>query len=183
VQPAGLTEFKEVLRTPGLPELGPERRPGTKTVSDLDLALDEFFRERKLGGVTADALRAAAFFWHDHLDESHRISQSLHSANGSFLHGIMHRREPDYSNAKYWFRHVGDHPAFPEIARQVGARLSAAPQLNAVVRDVILKGGAWNPFGFVDLCEQCCRGGALSSQRPLIQELQAIEFNALLEHL
>jgi hypothetical protein len=38
------------------------------------------------------------------LDRSHTISQGIGSAEGSFWHGIMHRREGDFSNSKYWFR-------------------------------------------------------------------------------
>src|SRR5258706_16358356 len=41
----------------------------------------------------ADAMLAGLWLWHDWLDESHQISQSLHSATGSFWHAIMHRRE------------------------------------------------------------------------------------------
>ncbi len=44
------------------------------------------------------------------LDASHEISQSIPMPDGSFWHGIMHRREGDFWNAKYWFRKVGDHP-------------------------------------------------------------------------
>src|SRR5262245_19277607 len=47
---------------------------------------------------------------HDFLDESHTISQSIDTPTGSYWHAIMHRREGDFSNAKYWFRRVGDHP-------------------------------------------------------------------------
>jgi hypothetical protein len=35
------------------------------------------------------------------LDQSHSISQDLTSAEGSFWHGIMHRREADFGNAKF----------------------------------------------------------------------------------
>ena len=58
----------------------------------------------------ARACLAALWLYHDFLDESHRISQSLHGREGSYWHGIMHRREGDYANAKYWFRRVGAHP-------------------------------------------------------------------------
>ncbi len=42
------------------------------------------------------------------LDRSHSVSQNDSSAEGSFWHGIMHRREGDYSNAKYWFNRAGE---------------------------------------------------------------------------
>ncbi len=50
------------------------------------------------------------------LDRSHTISQDDSTPAGSFWHGIMHRREADYSNAAYWFRRVGSHPVFDDLA-------------------------------------------------------------------
>ncbi|QDT05766.1 hypothetical protein K227x_41700 [Rubripirellula lacrimiformis] len=50
------------------------------------------------------------------LDRSHSISQDDGSAEGSFWHGVMHRREGDFGNAKYWFRRVGNHPVFESMA-------------------------------------------------------------------
>src|SRR3954470_162325 len=41
----------------------------------------------------ASAMLASLWLWHDWLDESHTISQSLHSSTGSLWHAIMHRRE------------------------------------------------------------------------------------------
>src|SRR5215213_6886895 len=88
-------------------------------------------RLRKLSAATAfaqtrpkDADMAAcciAGVWllHDCLDESHTISQGIDTASGSFWHAIMHRREGDFSNAKYWFRSAGPHPAFAELGERV----------------------------------------------------------------
>lgn len=61
------------------------------------------------------ALVAGLWLYVDQLDRSHRISQGIHNATGSFWHGIMHRREGDFSNSHYWFRKVGDHPAIKLI--------------------------------------------------------------------
>src|SRR4029079_6033740 len=55
------------------------------------------------------ACLAGLWLVYDFLDESHRISQDIDTSTGSFWHGVMHRREGDFSNGKYWFRRVGSH--------------------------------------------------------------------------
>ena len=57
-------------------------------------------------------LCAGLWLYVDELDRSHRISQGLNDPTGSFWHGIMHRREGDFSNSHHWMRQAGDdHPA------------------------------------------------------------------------
>jgi len=51
------------------------------------------------------------------LDASHEISQSIETPDGSFWHGIMHRREGDFWNAKYWFRKIGKHPVLIHLTQ------------------------------------------------------------------
>ncbi|MBT3911819.1 MAG: hypothetical protein HOF22_01330, partial [Verrucomicrobia bacterium] len=108
------TVFMQAIDTGNLPGLGPEVRSSAQPSAALAQAVGAL----GLSGESADLAKAAALLWHDHLDESHTVSQDIGSADGSFLHGIMHRREPDYPNAKYWFRRVGDHPCFPALASE-----------------------------------------------------------------
>jgi hypothetical protein len=61
-------------------------------------------------------LCAGVWLYVDALDRSHTISQGVKDATGSFWHGIMHRREGDFSNSHYWFHRTGDHPAMADIA-------------------------------------------------------------------
>ena len=62
--------------------------------------------------------KAVATLWlaANELDRSHRISQSIDDPDGSYLHGVMHRREGDFDNAKYWFRQASDHPVEDALA-------------------------------------------------------------------
>lgn len=60
-------------------------------------------------------LIAGLWLYVDELDRSHTISQAIESQTGSYWHGIMHRREGDFSNSHYWFRRTGDHPAMTSM--------------------------------------------------------------------
>lgn len=130
----------------------------------------------------ADACVCGVWLLHNYLDESHRISQNLPSATGSFWHGIMHRREPDYGNSKYWFRQVGRHPVFPELQRAAAERAGDGPGDgpgdDAARR--LASGSAWDPFAFVDLVERSARGAAPAA--PFCRAVQAAEWRLLFDH-
>ena len=90
-------EIQTLLDTSTLASLGPESRADALSLSECQAllnALDLHPRQKPL-------IHSALLLWHDHLDASHDLSQNINSSDGSFLHAIMHRREPDYSNAKY----------------------------------------------------------------------------------
>ena len=57
-------------------------------------------------------LAAGLWLYVDDLDRCHAISQSLNDATGAYWHGIMHRREGDFSNSHYWMRRAENHPLF-----------------------------------------------------------------------
>jgi len=45
--------------------------------------------------------------WHDaagNWDSAHDIAQEMHSAEGSWIHAYLHRKEEDLGNATYWYR-------------------------------------------------------------------------------
>src|SRR5205807_5918516 len=92
---------------------------------------------------------AGLWLLHNYLDESHKISQEIDTPTGSYWHGLMHRREPDFSNSKYWFRRVGRHPVF-EPLRVEAARLAVDGPGAAAF---LTRQSDWDPYAFVDLCE------------------------------
>jgi len=174
-------DLKSLIATPDLPELGPTPRPGRLPLNELTQKVDRFFAEAKLGAPLQPCVRSAALLWHDYLDESHTISQNIPGADGSFLHGLMHRREPDYPNAKYWFRRVGRHPAFARIATQAERFLDGKGEKELASR--LLPGGHWDPFAFVDECELATPMPPTESIAQALRAIQEVEFNALLSHL
>lgn len=62
------------------------------------------------------ALRAAIWLYVDDLERSHVISQNINTNTGSFWHAIMHRREGDFPNSRYWLRMMRSHPVLNDAA-------------------------------------------------------------------
>lgn len=124
------------------------------------------------------AIQAGLLLWLDELKLSHEFAQSIeftgtHRA-GDYWHAIMHRREPDYGNSKYWFRHVGKHPIFAELAPL--AR-EMAREMNLTLGNMAAEGSPWDPFAFVDWCSRCEVG---SPEDLFARRLQAVEMILLL---
>ncbi len=173
------SELRLLLDTDELAALGPERRTGALTTAQLDVLLSKALPASTTVAVRA-LFSAAAYLWHDHLDEAHRIAQEIETADGSLLHGIMHRREPDYGNAKYWFRRVGAHPSFLSLAVRASELLEKTDESDLHSR--LLPNKTWDPFAFVDAVEDATEGQFLSKVERL-QQIQKLEFECFFENL
>jgi hypothetical protein len=101
-------------------------------------------------------------------DESHKISQDIDTAEGSFWHGVMHRQEPDPGNSAYWFRRVGQHPIFPQLR-------DAASELGSDTKD------KWDPFAFIDFCESA-RKRPGSPEEKTAMAIQLVEWQLLFDY-
>lgn len=172
-------ELKRVLETTEPAGLGPERRAGALSTEQLDAELAKAFPPRFTPAVR-DLFTAGAYLWHDHLDAAHNIVQSIETADGSLLHGIMHRREPDYGNAKYWFRRVGSHPSFLSLGVRASELLEKADESDLHSR--LLPNKTWDPFAFVDAVEDATEG-QFKSKIPLLKQVQKLEFECFFENL
>jgi hypothetical protein len=124
-----------------------------------------------------DCMLAGLWLWHDGLEKSHTLSQSIHSATGSFWHAILHRREGDFSNSKYWYARVSGHPALPTIAAQASDVLGQEPADKSLLRLIV---NGWNPNAFVDLVESVYND-ASDARRSLVVRLQQLEWNVLFD--
>lgn len=132
----------------------------------------------------AIALEAGWLQLLDDLDASHQCSQSIegegrHQA-GDYWHAVMHRREPDYGNSKYWFHQFSSHPVFPKLVEEVPR---VADQFRSSAFDAwtdrLTAGGVWRPKAFVD----CCQTAVATDDktfRSAVEELQYREMLLLL---
>ena len=173
----GSIALEQLLSTPELAALGPERRPGVQSQAQLDQQLQPILAGSALTAERQDLIRALVLLWHDHLDAAHHIAQEIETADGAFVHGIMHRREPDFGNAAYWFRRVGRHDALGAIASRAEPLLGRSTQ--RALGATLIHNRTWDPFAFMTACEQASSWP--ESERALLREIQKEEFGALLE--
>ncbi|MCS7060531.1 MAG: hypothetical protein RMN25_05130 [Anaerolineae bacterium] len=131
---------------------------------------DPALSARILACECSDALKAGLLLWNDDLDASHRLSQQINTPTGSYWHAIMHRREPDYWNSKYWFHQTGRHPALAEVGRRASRLLDDVAWLH---------NSRYDPFAFVDACEAAAQGG---SDTTALQAFQQLEIKVLIEY-
>ena len=103
----------------------------------------------------------------DALDAAHRIFQEDSSDLGSYWHGVMHRREGDFDNARYWFRRAGRLPIFDNMH-----------SASAEVSPNMAKQPSWDAYLLTGMCEQAKFGDA--DAVPECVRLQRVEFDALL---
>lgn len=162
-----------------LNELGPgspmhERRSALEAITLESLFEGKPVRDEDKARCCVSGL----WLLYDFLDESHTISQSIPGADGSYWHGIMHRREPDYSNAKYWFRRVGRHEAFEPLLMETASLLKT--ETPPADLDRLVRHGEWDAFHFVDVCQNHCGVGGEGER--LCREIQQLEWRVLFDY-
>jgi hypothetical protein len=57
--------------------------------------------------LATDHLRALWYDLNGDWDTAHRIVQRMSDVRAMWIHAYLHRKEPDISNAKYWYRSAG----------------------------------------------------------------------------
>ena len=169
-----------------LPTLVPQKAWNSELTDALESAsVDELFDGESLKNMTfGEAIKSGLLLWNDALDESHNISQGLENQTGSYWHGIMHRREPDYSNSKYWFGRVGTHPIFPELRERALELFEETQNPSDALADIgqtIAAQENWDAYQFIDWC-QAAEGSSDSDVTRFLQQVQAEEIKLLLAY-
>jgi hypothetical protein len=138
------------------------------------------FNEGLADAHMARCCRAALWLAHNFLDESHSFSQAVETAAGSYWHGILHRREGDFENAKYWMRAVGkQYAVFPQLHTTAKALAQTAGELDRSTAFLATQ-PAWNPAAFIDACAAAVRGQ--TSHTDLLRRVAQYEWELLFDH-
>jgi hypothetical protein len=119
-------------------------------------------------GPQASCTRSLLLLAAGGIDEAHRIVQEMSTTDATYIHGVIHRVDDDFDNARYWFRRARIHPAGAEMYRRAAANSLAA------ARDPI-----WNPVLVTDMVEMSRTAGVTEELRAILK----IEFEVLLEFL
>jgi len=137
------------------------------------LTPEQLFRVPPTRADDAAGVLAGLWLWHDWLDESHTVSQGIGSTTGSYWHAIMHRREGDFSNAKYWYAKCRTHPAHAVIAERAAAVVGADEVLQPLLQ------GGWDAYAFVDAVQSAENGSVTADASTKLRQLQRLEWESL----
>jgi len=174
-----LSKCDQLLRElPQLPLVHDEKLAAPSILKEIhQLSNEALFGGNIENSDMAQAARAGLILAAGGWDEAHRIVQELNTPEAQYWHGIVHRREPDSSNAKYWFRRVEHHTVMDQLlsilTRQDGPEKTVVQQL--------IKSGNWDPFEYVDLC-MACHEGSQKELLPILLDIQQKEITSLLDY-
>lgn len=96
----------------------------------------------------------------------------------AFWHAIMHRREGDFGNSKYWYARCRSHPLLAAVAANAREVIARAPADKALLRFSM---NEWNGAAFVDFV-QSVHESPSSEQYPVAVTLQQMEWRMLFDH-
>lgn len=131
-------------------------------------------------------VQAVLYLCFDCWKEAHDIANDHEdTVIGNWLHAIVHRREPDAGNSKYWYARVkAPAKVFEAIGNGVLALLKQQPvaELEPLVQKMA-KSKTWEPEAFVDLCDKYREEDEKTPAYQTLARIQEIEWRGLAEYI
>ena len=153
------------IATPPNLDLGPRTE-----IVDIKTIINQLEPTQKLmPPLRYQAFYALVLLWNDSWNESHQIVQA-HEGNPDcdLVHGLAHRKEGSFSNAKWWARQLGNHPSFEIIGKELNELMLPDKELTSI----LLPAGKYDLLHWVSVF-------ARSPKRNGLVQAQAMEWRAL----
>ncbi|WP_068603293.1 hypothetical protein [Paenibacillus swuensis] len=136
--------------------------------------------------VASVALKAGLHLLNDSLNRSHAFAQQIEQDSlGAYWHGVMHRMEGDYSNAKYWFRQAGHLTGWTNPQNQVQRSIESSLATGHSLPASLISFGQkehWDALAFTDLVIEQERGDGTEVLSKLLQSIQREELLSLIQY-
>jgi len=130
-------------------------------------------------------IQSALYLCFDCFDEAHNIAQDHDGLIGNWLHAILHRREPDAGNSKYWYARI---KISPKISQGIGGealkilRAHPSKELESFQKK-LSKSGEWAPEAFVDLCDKIRQEDSALPAYQALAQIQDVEWQGLVANI
>lgn len=164
-----IDRLRRIFVVAGNPGLDQNVRNTAKNAAEVQQALTVGLQQTTFDDTRRRHLLALALCWHDQWHAAHDLCQGMEGdPDMDLVHAILHRREGDAENARYWLERVGSHAIFPHMIP-----VAAAEGFSDMVVD-----GTWRPAVFLGHCRR-----ATAADSPGLMRIQAAEMLALLDHM
>jgi hypothetical protein len=120
---------------------------------------------------TYDTLRAALLVLGDDLSESHTLVQNISTPFAAAWHAVIHRREGDFWNSKYWWRRASGID-WSDLPAQLGPLFRQHSALAGLCNS------SYSPAAFTDAVEQHHNSATLAAA---LVAAQRLEWQSLLQ--
>lgn len=135
---------------------------------------------------------AGLHLWNDNWEMAHQLCQAVQTPTGSYWHGLCHRREghrgeglqANLSNARYWFRQTGTHPAFDAVYRSALGVLDSTGsgfRWATEAANSLRQRGHWDPNAIIDWFAQADAGTLSPQSQSILEEIQWREMDLLVD--
>jgi hypothetical protein len=157
----------DVLRQAVSPRLSTQEPPPDKQLIKRIAATGD--REiAEVDSPEVKCIRSLLFLLAGGLDHAHRIVQELSTTDAAYIHGMIHRIDDDFDNARYWFGRASMEAATAEMYRR-----AAANSLTVASHPI------WDPILVTEMVEESRMQGVTDELRAVLR----IEFEVLLQFL
>jgi len=162
--------YRQLVVMQGGSELA-ERQVASVATADL-------FRGPVVKPAMAEDVRCGLWLWHDFLEPAHHLAQADPTVTGSLWHAILHRREGNFDNSRYWYAKCRQHFILGPLAQHVSAMVNPLPADKRLLKLTI---NGWDADAFVALVEDM-RHQPADPLHTLCVEIQRLEWRLLIEH-